>query len=277
MVKKIAYLAQILFLGAQICLADTPPPRIFSKVIGDSANVLTGVFQFPNFTGTHTGTGAASTLSLGVNSVAGGGTGNTAFTAGSIVFSNGTILTQDNTKFFWDGTNFRLGINTATPTFSVDVTGTLRTTSTITVGSIATSFAGAPLSINSSQVIVGGITSSSVTSITATSVTTTTSTLLTITPAAGTYNVWFNGNVTASSANNTLVAEIAVAGTSQGISCKGSITATSNAALAVLQPGSFAAHCQVTVSGSQAISTTGTSSTGTATITGMNMLISRVQ
>src|SRR5208282_2980814 len=35
-----------------------------------------------------------------------------ALTLGSVVFSGGgTTLSQDNTKFFWDDTNFRLGIN----------------------------------------------------------------------------------------------------------------------------------------------------------------------
>lgn len=39
----------------------------------------------------------------------------TTYTAGSIPFSNGTILTQDNANLFWDDTNNRLGIGTATP------------------------------------------------------------------------------------------------------------------------------------------------------------------
>jgi hypothetical protein len=37
------------------------------------------------------------------------------FSAGSVIFSNGTDLTEDNANFFWDDTNNRLGIGTASP------------------------------------------------------------------------------------------------------------------------------------------------------------------
>jgi hypothetical protein len=47
-----------------------------------------------------------------------GGTGSTAFTAGSVIFSNGTILTQDNAKLFWDDTNNSFGIGTASPGYA---------------------------------------------------------------------------------------------------------------------------------------------------------------
>jgi hypothetical protein len=56
-----------------------------------------------------TTTVAASSLS-GTLAVGTGGTGSTSFTAGSIVFSNGTILTQDNSNLYWDDTNNRMGI-----------------------------------------------------------------------------------------------------------------------------------------------------------------------
>lgn len=58
--------------------------------------------------------------------VASGGTGSSSFTAGSIPYSNGTILTQNNANLFWDNTNTRLGIGTNTPSYSVDIMGTLR-------------------------------------------------------------------------------------------------------------------------------------------------------
>lgn len=38
-----------------------------------------------------------------------------ALTAGSVVFSNGTVLSQDNSNFFWDSTNHFLGLGTAVP------------------------------------------------------------------------------------------------------------------------------------------------------------------
>jgi hypothetical protein len=43
------------------------------------------------------------------------------FTSGSILFSNGTTIAQDNASFFWDDTNNRLGIGTATPSNPLDV------------------------------------------------------------------------------------------------------------------------------------------------------------
>ena len=55
-----------------------------------------------------------------------GGTGsNTIFTQGSVVFAGaGGTYSQDNTKIFWDNTNYRLGIGTASPAQSLDLTGT---------------------------------------------------------------------------------------------------------------------------------------------------------
>jgi hypothetical protein len=58
------------------------------------------------------------TTTLGVGT---GGTGTTtAFTAGSIVFAGGSgVYSQDNTNLFWDDTNNRLGIGTATPGYKL--------------------------------------------------------------------------------------------------------------------------------------------------------------
>ena len=66
---------------------------------------------------------ALTTDVTGTLPVGNGGTGNTAFTAGSVIFSNGTILTQDNANFFWDDTSNRLGIGTATPSQELHVVG----------------------------------------------------------------------------------------------------------------------------------------------------------
>jgi hypothetical protein len=49
-----------------------------------------------------------------------------ALTSGSVLFSNGTTIAQDNSNLFWDDTNNRLGIGTATPTTTLDVNGTAR-------------------------------------------------------------------------------------------------------------------------------------------------------
>ena len=42
-------------------------------------------------------------------------------TSGSVLFSNGTTIAQDNANFFWDDTNNRLGIGTTTPTARLHV------------------------------------------------------------------------------------------------------------------------------------------------------------
>jgi hypothetical protein len=45
------------------------------------------------------------------------------FTSGSVIFSNGTTLAQDNANFFWDDTNNRLGIGISTPESTFHVNG----------------------------------------------------------------------------------------------------------------------------------------------------------
>jgi hypothetical protein len=40
-------------------------------------------------------------------------------TSGSVLFSNGTTIAQDNANFFWDDTNNRLGIGTNSPTYDL--------------------------------------------------------------------------------------------------------------------------------------------------------------
>lgn len=64
--------------------------------------------------------------------VGNGGTGTaTAFTAGSVVFAGASgVYTQDNTNFFWDDTNNRLGLGNATPACTLDVTGGIQTSRT---------------------------------------------------------------------------------------------------------------------------------------------------
>ena len=46
-------------------------------------------------------------------------------TSGSVLFSNGITIAQDNANFFWDDTNNRLGIGFSTPTNKLDVNGSL--------------------------------------------------------------------------------------------------------------------------------------------------------
>jgi hypothetical protein len=48
-------------------------------------------------------------------------------TSGSVLFSNGTTITQNNAQFFWDNTNNRLGIGKTNPGVKLDVNGDIRT------------------------------------------------------------------------------------------------------------------------------------------------------
>lgn len=61
-------------------------PPTSSKLSSDANEVTTFKFDFPHFTGTHTGT----LVSLDVNSVAGGGTGLASLTANNVILGNGT-------------------------------------------------------------------------------------------------------------------------------------------------------------------------------------------
>jgi hypothetical protein len=64
--------------------------------------------------------------------VGNGGTGTaTAFTAGSVIFAGASgVYSQDNSNFFWDAANVRLGIDTATPACALDVVGGIQTSRT---------------------------------------------------------------------------------------------------------------------------------------------------
>ncbi len=61
-------------------------PPTSSKLSSDANEVTTFKFDFPHFTGTHTGT----LVSLDVNSVVGGGTGLASLTANNVILGNGT-------------------------------------------------------------------------------------------------------------------------------------------------------------------------------------------
>lgn len=61
--------------------------------------------------------------SAGTMPVSKGGTGNTSYTNGSVLFSDGTNIAQNNNQLFWDNTNARLGIGTNSPSAKLNIAG----------------------------------------------------------------------------------------------------------------------------------------------------------
>jgi len=111
----------------------------YSVMIGNGTGNV--AFAAPSTTGYPLlSTGASSnpafgqlSLTAGVTGtlpVANGGTGTaTAFTTGSVVFAGASgTYSQNNTKFFWDNTNNRLGINTGSPQTQLTVVANTQTT-----------------------------------------------------------------------------------------------------------------------------------------------------
>lgn len=64
--------------------------------------------------------GAWSAGTMPVNK---GGTGNSSYTTGSLLFSDGTNIAQNNSKLFWDNSNNRLGVGTNAPSTTLDING----------------------------------------------------------------------------------------------------------------------------------------------------------
>ena len=86
-------------------------------------SIGTSGFGFGESDGNHITLLELGAWSAGTMPVSKGGTGNSSYTAGSVLFSDGTNLSQNNANLFWDNTNGRLGIGTNNPTSKLNITG----------------------------------------------------------------------------------------------------------------------------------------------------------
>ena len=111
-----------------------------SLTVGGAATLNSNVTVTPLSTaGFVTNTAAGLLGTTTTVPVTNGGTGTTtAFTKGSVVFAGtGGVYTQNNADFFWDNTNNRLGIGTATPQFTLHVYNPSAATSMVLGGNSA--------------------------------------------------------------------------------------------------------------------------------------------
>jgi hypothetical protein len=67
---------------------------------------------------------SSSALTTGTLPVTAGGTGLATITAGRILFGAGTSAIGNSANLFWDNSNNRLGVNTATPAVTTELVGT---------------------------------------------------------------------------------------------------------------------------------------------------------
>ena len=75
-----------------------------------------------------------STSLLGSGNLAVGTFNLPSLTSGSVLFSNGTTIAQDNANLFWDDTNNRLGIGTASPSAIIHSVGSVSAATAIARG-----------------------------------------------------------------------------------------------------------------------------------------------
>jgi hypothetical protein len=100
-------------------------PTLNQNTTGSAATLTTSRTFQTNLASTSTASfNGSANVTPGVTGtlpVANGGTGGTSYLTGAIPYSNGTILTSDTSKIFFDNTNKRLGIGTSVPTNPITI------------------------------------------------------------------------------------------------------------------------------------------------------------
>ena len=109
-------------------------PTLANSATFAPASLFSGVVKTTNTTASSStttgalissgGLGVAGNTFIGGNINVAGTATLSALTAGSIPFiGTGGLISQSNSRVFWDNTNFRLGINTNTPGFAIEAVG----------------------------------------------------------------------------------------------------------------------------------------------------------
>jgi hypothetical protein len=98
----------------------------------------THTFNLPTASATNRGALSSTDWSIFSSKIGGSGT------SGQVAYFNGTSSITGESNLFWDATNDRLGIGTASPAFTLDVNGTGRFSNSLTTGSDITLSAANP-------------------------------------------------------------------------------------------------------------------------------------
>jgi len=113
-------------------LTGTLPNPTIAKIQGTVVSGVTGSGNVV-FSASPTLTGILSVPNINLTSL----------TTGSVLFAGASgAISQDNTKFFWDDTNHRLGIDNNTPSYALDVTGDINLSATLKLPNTTSSTVG---------------------------------------------------------------------------------------------------------------------------------------